>query len=196
MRKIAVIVVLACATALARRARADEPRFGGRGQVVPSGFASISYTSFSFGGTSSSATGISVGPSLLYFVTDNIGLGGSALFSHFWNDGNASGTSTAYGVAPAAGCNVWLSPDVSLFPQLTIRYLAQNFSAPPPGIVPGLRTISIGLYAPILFHPARHFFLGFGPFFSRDLWSSFDDGFPDAPKVTSIAGQTTFGGYF
>jgi hypothetical protein len=56
--------------------------------------------------------------------------------------------------------------------------------------VSGGNTASVGLYAPFLFHPGRHFFLGIGPDVSAAVASS-----NNAAKPITIGLQATFGGW-
>jgi hypothetical protein len=46
-------------------------------------------------------------------------------------------------------------------------------------------------FAPLLFHPANHFFLGLGPSFALDLFGS-----GSAPKATVFGLRSLVGGYF
>jgi hypothetical protein len=47
---------------------------------------------------------------------------------------------------------------------------------------------TLNLFAPIMFHPAPHFFVGFGPFLDTDLSGS--------DKVTTYGAKLTIGGWF
>ncbi|MFL5456695.1 MAG: hypothetical protein ACJ78X_09860, partial [Myxococcales bacterium] len=80
MRALAAIVVLASAAAAPAPALAlalaEEPRFGQKGEVVPLGSLSFSYSSVA--PDLGSVTTLSLGPTLLWFVADDIALGGSA----------------------------------------------------------------------------------------------------------------------
>ena len=47
--------------------------------------------------------------------------------------------------------------------------------------------VALNIFAPVMFHPVQHFFIGFGPALGTDLSG-------DA-KVTTIAGRLTLGGW-
>jgi hypothetical protein len=193
MRALAAIVVLA--SAAGAPALAEEPRFGQQGEVVPLGSLSFSYSSVA--PDLGSVTTLSLGPTLLWFVADDIALGGSAtLVRRTVSQGDSSATISSYGVAPTAAYNLRLSPRASLLPQVAVAFGWQEFTTSPSGNNPSLSTISLQLFVPILFHPVPHFFLGFGPAFSYDVSASLSDAAGDAPKSTTIGAQTILGGWF
>jgi len=189
MRTVLAVVVMASA------AVAEEPRFGQKGQVVPLGSLSFSYSSVA--PNSDSVTTLSLGPTLFWFVANDIALGGSAtLARRTVSQGDTSTTISSYGVAPGAAYNLRLSPLTSLLPQVAVAFAWQEIETSPSGANPRLNTISLQLFVPILFHPVPHFFLGFGPAFSYDVSASLTDAAGDAPKSTTIGAQTILGGWF
>lgn len=194
MRAIWAIVVLA--SGAAPPALAGEARFGQRGQVVPLGSLGFSYSSVA--PNSDSVTTLSLGPTLFWFVADDIALGGSATVARrTQSQGDTSITISSYGVAPGAAYNLRLSPLTSLLPQVAVAFNWQEIAISPSGTTnPRLNTISLQLFVPILFHPVPHFFLGFGPAFSYDVSATLTDAAGDAPKTTTIGAQTILGGWF
>jgi hypothetical protein len=196
MRTASFLAAIAFTT-FAGGARADEARFGSKGQLVPLGSLSASYSDVSTPGTSASVTSLSLGPTLLYFLGDDVAFGISAtLGRQTVSQGNTSSTVATYAFAPTVGYNLRLTKTVSLFPQLAIGFRRQEFRTDPAGDNPTLTTITLQVLVPLLFHPAPHFFLGFGPAFSYDLAASLSNAAGDAPKTTTIGAQTVLGGYF
>jgi hypothetical protein len=59
----------------------------------------------------------------------------------------------------------------------------------------GLSEQSVGIrfFAPFLFHPVPHFFLGFGPLLSTDVWHEVGN---LENRATYVAATTTVGGWF
>ena len=55
-------------------------------------------------------------------------------------------------------------------------------------------TITLDLFAPFLWHPAQHFFVGGGPVVATDLISKQSG--QNAPKETAVGLQAVLGGYF
>jgi hypothetical protein len=192
MRIIVAVFALAFA---APAVRADD-RFGIKGQVVPLGSLGISYSSLSVTGASASITTIALGPTLLYFVAPDFALGASGtLIYQNASQGSTSLSATSFGLEPFVAYNLWLSETASLVPELGIGFASRE-SPTTSGNNPTLTTISLQLFVPILFHPVKHFFLGFGPAFSYDLAASVSNAAGEAPKTTTIGAQTILGGYF
>ena len=194
MKVIAIAVALAFAGS-APAAHADD-RFGTKGQLVPLGSLALSYSSVSFSGTSGSITTISLGPTLIYFVAQDLALGASGtLIYQDASQGSTSASAVAFGLEPFAAYNFWLSETASLVPELGIGFASRDLAATS-GSNPNLKTISLQLFVPILFHPVKHFFLGFGPALSYDLSADLSNATGEAPKTTTIGAQTILGGYF
>jgi hypothetical protein len=192
---VRIIAAVAALVFAAPTARADD-RFGTKGQVVPLGSLSLSYSSLSVTGASGSLTSIALGPTLIYFVAQDLALGASGtLIYQNASQGNTSASATAFGLEPFVAYNLWLSETASLVPELGIGFASRDLAATS-GSNPTLTTISLQFFVPILFHPVRHFFLGFGPAFSYDLAASVSNATGEAPKTTTIGAQTILGGYF
>ena len=146
------------ASLLVAGAALAEERFGVKGQFVPSG--SISYTHLSVGNTSSYQVNLS--PELLWFPTDAVAVGGLVSYQHV--SGLFGGSINSFAFGPLLGVAVPLADRVALFPRVGI-----DFSWLWPPIAASQNAITLVAVAPVLFFPAAHFFLGFGPNFQVDL---------------------------
>jgi hypothetical protein len=111
------------------------------------------------------------------------------------SQGSTSLSATSFGLEPFVAYNLWLSETASLLPEIGIAFASRE-SPTTSGNNPTLTTISLQFFVPLLFHPTKHFFLGFGPAFSYDLAASVSNATREAPKTTTIAAQTILGGYF
>jgi hypothetical protein len=159
-----------------------ERRFGDQGEVVPSGGAAFT--------TGSGATSISLAPSLQYFVARGLAVGVGVSFGHTSSSGN--GTSTVYGGEVSLGYDLPLATRLSFFPRAFFGGTHADFSTPPGVTVIGAGSsgaIDFGVFAPVLFHPVEHFFLGFGPELATFGASS------DPFRSQSFALVTTIGGW-
>jgi len=157
--KIAIVLSLVLA-ALPVRAQ-EERKFGDPGVVVPSGVLATG----SIGGI----TEIDLQPTLQFFTSPNVAFGISLLYLHLSND-NAS--TSAYGVAPSLGYNLRLADVLSIFPQVSLPFQVTAATGRSDQAV-----IGANLFVPVLIHPVRHFFIGFGPEFqingpTDDLFST------------------------
>ncbi len=137
-----------------------------------------------------SATTITLAPAADFFVAPGVSVGGQLafLYSSFGDDSSATG----FGAAPRVGYFAALGPKLGIWPLVSIAYLRtsvdvgdEDFSG---------YTLSLQAFAPLLFQPADHFFIGMGPAFQTDLISKIED--EDADKDTAFGLQTTVGGYW
>jgi hypothetical protein len=170
--------------------------FGERGQfVVRSDLDfTLQRTSYSMGGGSSVLFGIT--PSLDYFVSSNFSVGGFVTFSHQTNVPDlviASSDKTVFGIGARVGYHIVLTNVVSLWPQGGLVYLHDGYDAGMAGDFSGY-LVQFQVFAPVLWHPAPHFFIGAGPAIATDLVSSFEDN--DRAKATSFGILSTIGGYW
>jgi len=161
---------------VAGAAVADE-RFGVKGQLVPSG--SVSYTHSSVAG--GSAYQFTVAPGLLWFPTNAIAVGGSVNYQHV--SGVFGGSSNAFAFGPVLGVAIPLADRLALFPRVGIDFAWLWFPAG------SGNSITLVTVAPVLFFPAPHFFLGFGPNFQVDIHSS-------GAGQTLLGLSSEIGGYF
>ncbi len=150
MKLVAMTLLLAAGTASA------EEGFGSKGTISPGGSIGLSY--FASGGPKD--VFVSLNPEMLVFVADGLAVGGAIQIAFT----SASSTIT-YGLAPTIGWNLWLGDRVSIFPRASLRSTWVSDTGRPV-------IVTAQAFAPFLLHVAPHFFLGFGPFFSRDLYTN------------------------
>jgi hypothetical protein len=175
--------------------RVDSPSgvFGGEGQLAISSDAGLSITSTSVDGVDGSASNVTFRPAVDYFIVDSISLGG---FLGFEYNSAPGGDSTAFSVGPRVGYNVRLSNRVSVWPKLGFS-LANTTQETEEVVLPSGATIGgdeetntslqLNLFAPVMFHPVEHFFIGFGPALDLDLNGD--------NKATTLALRLTLGGW-
>jgi hypothetical protein len=203
--------------AVPSRARADESRFGGAGQLAITddqplgGVASTALTPVPPGSTSTasfqfatlsdnggSGTAFAVAPAVDYFVIDHLSLGAFALagFLSPAHGNSGSGLSeTVFGIAPRVGYHVAITDTVSFWPKVYFGYV--TVSASGGGVDGGDNATAVGLFAPFMFEPARHFLFGIGPNLSTQLSNNQTSGSASQsqPKSTQVGIQATIGGW-
>lgn len=172
--------------------------FGERGQFVVSSDLdfSLTRTSVSMGGGSSVL--FSVTPSLDYFISPNFSVGGLVTFTHQTNAFDLGGgfgvaDKTVFGLGARAGYHLVLTDVLSLWARLGLVFTHDSYDAGSAGDFSG-NLFQLQLFAPLLWHPAPHFFIGAGPSLATDLMSSFEGN--DRAKVTSFGILSTVGGYW
>ncbi len=167
--------------------------FGERGQIVLSGDLQLNIIrqSQSMGGGSSTA--FLIQPALDYFVSPNFSVGG---FLGYGSASSGSGATasddSAFIIGARAGYNVVLTNAVSLWVRGGFEYL--HASTEFGGMSFSGYRIPFFIFAPVLWHPTSHFFIGAGPAFQTDLVASTEG--MDAPKTTEVGIASTVGGYF
>jgi hypothetical protein len=186
---LAFAVVIASGAARAEPNDAPEPgpRFGARGQWALLGGTNVSLSSFSYDHSSAGGSGVTVSPELDYFFLRNVSLGLAVDASYgdtqgYGADGSLVETrETSVSGGVRVGVNIPLGELFSWFPRLTVGYewirrqerLLSGQSLSISGPYPSPSTLESGpylsAYAPLLVHPVRHFFLGFGPEVFREL---------------------------
>ena len=173
-------------------ANSPSGEFGDKGELTISSDAGLSISSSSVSGQSGSTTTITLRPAVDYFLANNFSLGGFVGVDHTSQSGFHS---TTFAIGPRVGYNLAFSERWSFWPKLGFSYsntsdsVDSNLSG---GTVNGSLSTSnshltLNIFAPVMFHPVQHFFLGFGPALDTDLSG-------DA-KVTTIAGRLTIGGW-
>jgi hypothetical protein len=143
--------------------------FGRAGQIVISGASQLGFEHASYGATNGPApqpatTSFFVAPSADLFVVRGLSVGARLEYGHFAQTGDASGDSLSIG--PRAGYAVPLGDHVSFWPDVDVSYSEGWIST-------GSRDVSVavGVYAPVLYHPATHFFVGLGPYVTANVLS-------------------------
>lgn len=160
-------------------------RFGLAGQIAVSSDAGLSISNTSVGGVDGSTTNIILRPAVDWFIAESISLGGFAGVEY---DSAPGGSTSVVSIGPRAGYNVPLTSRLSVWPKVgvSVSYTSVDFDD-------GTQddedetSLQVNLFAPLMFHPVQHFFLGFGPALDADVTG-------DA-KVTTIAGRLTIGGW-
>jgi hypothetical protein len=168
--------ILVAALLLASAARADES-FGHRGQVVPFGTLSYSHVS----ANDQSGDELSLGPGALWFFTDYVAVGGSVTYRYV----SALGFTAlhTFGVEPTLAVALPLADNVALFPRLGVEFAAAWSGGN------SANAITLDGFAPLLFFPAPHFYLGIGPQLRIDVGG-------DTTRSTTVGFATEIGGWF
>ena len=178
------------------------PAFGAQGQIAISvdlPFANeapqfaIIHSSTSMGGDSS--TTVEVQPALDYFIAPNVSVGGEVGILYKSTSpagGGMSISTTGIEVEGRVGYNLALGDMASLWPRIGIAYV--HVSASSNGTSASGYTVPLVVFAPFLWHPTQHFFLGAGPVFTTELANKLEG--MSQPKTTSYGIQALIGGSF
>jgi hypothetical protein len=164
--------------------------FGRRGQIVISGELKGSLLHQSATMNGGSYTTFEIQPSLDYFLSPNLSVGGLVGIRREHLEGSDS--LVTFTIGPRVGYNIVLSGAVSLWVRAGLGYAHLSES-----LAQGDRSgyvIPFSLFAPMLWHPVTHLFLGAGPFLETDLVSRI--GGDSGPRTTDIGLSSTVGGYF
>ncbi|HET6283280.1 MAG TPA: hypothetical protein VFH73_20150 [Polyangia bacterium] len=166
--------------------------FGVLGQLVVSDDIALSFIHQSQG--NASGWNINVQPALDFFIAPNISVGGAIAIVHgSSSQSGVSGTDvTLIGIAARAGYALRLTEMLSLWARLSLGYAHTSFSLGSMSF--SGYEIPLQIFAPILFHPVQHFFIGVGPIFSFQLANKVEG--MSADKQTNIGLQSTIGGYW
>jgi hypothetical protein len=184
---------------------AREARFGDARVLVVNG--TITGAIHGSNSVGSATYDLTVAPGFNYFVAPNFSAGASVLigYDRITPSGTLGETTWRFGVTGQLGFDLWLSERLSLWPSalLTCEQIrVETFVAalPPSGLMVApagadvASIVSTEIYAPLLFHPAKHFFIGFGPFVSTDLHNS--TGFEGTSNRATVFGaSSTIGGW-
>jgi len=163
--------------------------FGLKSQWTISSDTSIFISNTSISGVSGSTTRFQIQPAADYFIIDNLSLGGFVGVNY---TSVPSGHTTQFGIGPRVGYNIPFSSRFSVWPRAGFSFASTSQTVSAVGSTPESSTnntaFALNLFAPVMFHPVAHFFVGFGPALDQDL--SGDN------KTTVIAGRLTIGGWF
>ncbi len=159
--------------------------FGDQGQIAVSSDSSLSISHTSVSGESASKTEIVLLPAIDYFVVHNLSIGGFVGLDYVKV---GDGHSNKFEIGPRVGYNLPLSKRISFWPKLGFSYTHSSSSDLAGGDTASGNHIALNLFAPFMFHPVTHFFVGFGPALDTDLSG-------DA-KQTVVAARLTIGGWF
>jgi hypothetical protein len=158
--------------------------FGGAGQVAVS-------TDFSLAFVHENETStLLLAPAVDYFFLPQLSLGGQVLFSYS-SSGDVS--RTMVGIGPRVGYNIPLTPMFSLYPRagFAFTHVTDSAQAGPVDVSRSANYLGLFLYAPFLFHPVPHFFIGLGPSLSGNV-----AGGDSSARHLRFAIESTVGGYF
>jgi len=141
--------------------------------------------------SSQDSTTIQFAPAADFFLAHNVSVGGTLAIDYTQaKDTN----STRFGIGPRVGYNLAFTDSLGIWPKLGFSYSHTNVSVSvPQGGGQEVTTSTSGdhftlnLFAPIMFHPVTHFFVGFGPFLDTDLSGN--------NKTTTFGGRLTLGGW-
>jgi hypothetical protein len=127
----------------------------------------------------------SLRPALHYLLVDHLSLGG-ALGLQINSDGRG-GSGLSVDLRPYVGYELALSDTWSFWPRayLDINPVGDNYGIAAPA---NRVSVSIGVQAPFLIHPAPHFFFGIYPELATLL--------SDSTLPTGLGGGFLIGGYF
>lgn len=210
------------ASLVSAAAFADAPTFGKSGQLAitwdqalatmypgvsgggaspglggPGSWSMVDFQYASVSNNGGSGTHFGIAPDAAYFVIDNLSVGGQVLLSigSYSPSGGGQGTGyTAWGIAPQVGYNIGITDNISFWPKLSFSYSSSSVN----NNGPTYSQAGLGIFAPFLYHPTNHFFLGAGPDLGLQLSSSASQNgvSVDQGKITSFGIMATFGGYF
>jgi len=142
--------------------------------------------------SSQDATTIQFAPAADFFVTRNFSVGGTIAIDYV---AAKDSTTTRFSIGPRVGYNVAFTDNLGVWPKLGFSYSHTNVSTDLPvgdketDLVASASGdhITLNLFAPVMFHPVPHFFVGFGPFLDVDLSGK--------NKTTTFGGRLTLGGW-
>lgn len=143
-------------------------RFGAKGSLAISSDAAFTIQRSSTSGVSGGTTTISLAPAADYFLGRDLSLGGFLGFDYTKAGSNHA---TRFAIGPRLAYNLAMSDLVSLWPRagISLAVTSAKTTTAAGSTTKDDTTIALNLFAPLMFHPATHFFVGFGPFLDADL---------------------------
>ena len=161
-------------------------RFGQQEQLAFSSDEALTISSTTQNGVSGSVTNIQFQPGIDWFVIDNLSIGGVMQFNY---TSAGAGHASTFGAGPRVGYNVPFSDLLSLWPKvgMSIDSTSTTTSTPAGSTSASSTSVALNLFVPLMFHPAPHFFVGFGPFLDADLSGT--------PQATTWGAKLTLGGW-
>jgi hypothetical protein len=157
------------------------PRFGTAGQIALDSELSLGAGWTSFQGSPAQSSSGYADAALDYFVVDHVSLGAGVSGSLIGITGVDSTTGMAVttqsknaGVFVRMGADMPVAERVSFWPRVSLGYAWGRIDQTEgPSSTEIDDAVYLSLYAPVLVHPASHFFIGFGPSLARDLSQNF-----------------------
>jgi hypothetical protein len=151
---------------------------------------SAGLTTFSLDGVDATRTALSLSPTLACFFVDHIFAQVSFQFDHVADEGGP--TYTTLGGGLGIGYDVDLGTQTSLLPAVSV--LLNTTDVNRPGVQDGsysYRELLAVLTVHLLYHPAPHFFFGFGPSWSFSLQTKLSG--KRAPSVSRVGADGIIG---
>jgi opacity protein-like surface antigen len=164
------------------------PPFGERGEFVATGSSVMAISWTWWEASDAWAYALTIAPALDLFVARNVSLGVGLQFGyvendHYGADGSLVETdSTTFSGAVRLGVNVPIATEVSWYPQLAVGFeslrseerlesgRSRSVADSPLGASESRQDGPwIEFFAPLLFHPRPHFFVGLGPDIFHDF---------------------------
>jgi hypothetical protein len=167
-------------------------RFGEDGQVVLSNELVLDGRWTGYAGSSSSSSGGALTAGLDYFAWSHVSVGAAFTVSSSTTTGidassNEPVTSRSSGASLSFrfGVDIPMGNAVSLWPRASLTFGGETLTEQQEASQNenDEKITTVGLYAPILVHPAAHFFVGFGPSVAHDLSRSISAGGPSSVSV-------------
>jgi hypothetical protein len=172
------------------------------GLLTPATMLNIGGASISNNG--GSQFGFTLAPAADYFVIDNLSLGLEVLFGYATFSPPSppaplaappSTNVTMYGLTPRIGYNIPIGNSLSFWPKAFFEYAGYSIGGGVPGSGGYGNIQFFGAYAPILYHPVPHFYVGLGPNVLFELGES-TNGQSATDKITSYGVFASIGGWF
>ncbi len=166
--------------------------FGNQGQLALQADLQLHFEGYSYSDNGGSGTDFLIQPAADYFVIDHLSVGGAVPLHVASPDGGR--TTITFGIEPRVGYDIPIVEKLSFWPDLFFSF--ETSSRNNNG---GSDTaFGIGVFAPLLFHPIAHFFLGIGPNLSTEFshtYSAPNGRSGEGPKLTQYGIMSTIGGW-
>ncbi|MET0287302.1 MAG: hypothetical protein ABW352_22645 [Polyangiales bacterium] len=145
----------------------DELVFGNPRQWAFSTDAGFQISRSSYSNSDGATVQLTIQPALDYFVIKNLSVGGSVGLTYV-KAGDQKGV--LFNIGPRVGYNFELPvKNLSIWPKLGFSFAHSNRDGNNVYGRADSNSLAINLFAPVVLHPAPHFFAGIGPFLDADL---------------------------
>lgn len=184
-------IFAALVTTLALGATAHAESLGATGQIAIAGDFDLSIVSESTDAPDDeSDLDIVIAPALDLFLAPNLSVGGQVVFAR--SDQGAL-EEQLFGLGARVGYVIGLGK-VSIWPRAGFTFARGSVELGDNDVTQ--TTFTLNVFAPVLYHPVDHFFLGLGPKLDYDVYADNDLDEVEAAKTTAIGLVSTVGGYF
>jgi hypothetical protein len=176
-------------------AASSAERFGDKGTIAPSGEVGLTVQAASPPGGGGNTIGtLTFSPGAMFFITDGLAVGGSLQLQTSFGSGASA---NAFGLAPTVGYNIRIGEKMSFFPNSGFAFTQSHLNGN--GYYGSADEVRLTYFiqAPLLFH-FNHFYVGFGPNLSADLWAQAKSGnySSDGTRYTTLSVTSVLGGWF